>query len=264
MNRVLSLAKKHGVQKNSDLVLQLYQSYAVSLGMFGSHIWATPFLHTNRVWDSDEQQRHLHFLRHLLHVRSSTDRWALLHESGQYPFQFYWWRAALKFWNCSVASKNPLLRAVIRSDARLAVGPHPSRQCWSSEFLSALKSLPLGNGSQIDFTESIRTLQTLPVAAILDKVTSSFSSHWLPFGDIEDFRTPVLPHRKAATFFHAFKRSPDFPPSLPAYFRCPDLSQGDVQNLARFRLGSHFLAVETQRYSAVPWQARLCSRCSLQ
>ena len=38
------LAAEHGVQKRIDLVLKLYQVYAVPMGLYATHIWHTPFL----------------------------------------------------------------------------------------------------------------------------------------------------------------------------------------------------------------------------
>ena len=90
IRRLLVLAKDHGITNRLDLMLRLFQSYAVSSGLYGSHIWATQFLTLGHAWDSQVQRRHLCFLRRLVEVRNSTCRWPLLYELGQVPIFFYW------------------------------------------------------------------------------------------------------------------------------------------------------------------------------
>ena len=88
------LAAEHGVQKRIDLVLKLYQVYAVPMGLYATHIWSTPFLcHfcaifvpflcPDKAFASRVQSQHLSFLRHLVGTRKGTGNWALLHELGQ-------------------------------------------------------------------------------------------------------------------------------------------------------------------------------------
>ncbi len=42
---------------------------------------------------------HLCFLKGVLGVKRSTPNWAVLRECGQGPLQFYWFRAAAKFFS---------------------------------------------------------------------------------------------------------------------------------------------------------------------
>ena len=76
------MTREHGVTRRIDLVLRVYQAYAVSLGMYASQIWSTGFLHINNVFASEVQSCHLGFLRFLIKARHGTCRWTLLHELG--------------------------------------------------------------------------------------------------------------------------------------------------------------------------------------
>ncbi len=59
IQRVACMTKDHGVTRRIDLVLRLYQAYAVSLGMYASQIWSTAFLHADNIFSSEVQSRHL-------------------------------------------------------------------------------------------------------------------------------------------------------------------------------------------------------------
>jgi len=139
-HRVLALAKEHGVRTRLDLVVDLYQTYAVSSGMYAAAIWSTAYLTREQTFGSHVQSQHCAFLRFLVKARKSTCRWSLLHELGQKPFQFYWWKTIVRFWNKIVDSNSPSLQDVVRSDIRLSL--NGSVDCWVTEVLRALNALP--------------------------------------------------------------------------------------------------------------------------
>jgi Reverse transcriptase (RNA-dependent DNA polymerase) len=256
IKHVLSLAKEHGLRDRLDVILQLYQSYALPIGMYGSHVWSTMYLKPDKIWSSRVELQHLFFLRHLFGARKDTCTWSLLSESGQRPFQFYWWRAVLNFWNSMLTSNNILLLAVIKSDVALA---SVSNTSWTSQVLSALDSLPILPNNNDNITQSrIRSLQTVNVANVLRQVTLSYTSFWDPFHNLHSFRGLNVPNRKTATYALCFKRTD---PCLPHYLSCNHLSFHDVRNVARFRLGSHNLFVERGRFQNIPWPNRICRRC---
>lgn len=263
MQRVTTMAKEFGLAGCLDIVLQLYQSYAVSSGLYGSHVWATQFLDVGRVWDSQVQRRHLCFLRSLVHVRGGTCRWPLLAELGQTPFFVYWWKAVVKFWNGLLQSDNPLLVAVLRSDVLLA---DHSSSCWSRHFRDGLTSLV-----PVDVTDPVFSivhvdgvsLAALDATSVLDRVWHSYAQLWQRFEEVDNVRVPGLAERKHACYSHWFHRADEFPTSLPRYFFAHGLSKREVVANARFRLGSHHLFVERGRFQSppVPWEERTCRRC---
>lgn len=65
------LAKEHGVDCRVDVMLQLFQTYAISQGLYAAHVWCTPFLHQDKAFESLTQLQHLSFLRRLTHAREA-------------------------------------------------------------------------------------------------------------------------------------------------------------------------------------------------
>jgi len=109
-----------GVSKRIDLTIKLHATYARSAGMYASQIWSTPYIDPFSNASTYVESNHSSVMRFLLGVRRSTSRRSLLHEVGQMPFKFYWFRSVIKFWNDSIKSDNPLFRAVLLSDVSLA------------------------------------------------------------------------------------------------------------------------------------------------
>ena len=86
-------------------MLWLFQSLAISAGMYGAQIWSTPLLHnllTNSKALTDVHRRHVGFLKRVLGVKRSVSSWVALRESGQMPMHFYWLKATIRFWNAMV------------------------------------------------------------------------------------------------------------------------------------------------------------------
>ena len=138
--RVLTLTTEHEVNKRLDLVLELYQAYAVPSGLYAAHVWGTSFLKFDQLFKSRIQIQHRHFLRQLIRARQGTSHWCLLHEMGQKPFQYYWWRMVISFWNAVLISNSPLLLDTIRSEAGLCAEGCTSG--WIGEVREALQQLP--------------------------------------------------------------------------------------------------------------------------
>ncbi len=72
------------------------------------------------------------------------------------PFQFYWFRSVIRFWNDSIKSDNPLFRAILFSDVSLAKRGHA---CWSKDLLSNLSAInippPIKCASRLDIPSSL-------------------------------------------------------------------------------------------------------------
>jgi hypothetical protein len=96
------------VSKRIDLTIKLHATYARSAGMYASHIWSTPFINPFSNSSTYVESNHSSVMRFLLGVRRSTCRRSLLHEVGQMPFKFFWFRSVIRFWNHSIKSDNPL------------------------------------------------------------------------------------------------------------------------------------------------------------
>jgi hypothetical protein len=254
---VLQLAGDLGMRERVPVVLQLLQTYANSHGLYASQVWSTGFLAKSKVFESRVQQRHVSFLRSLLGVRRGTSNRALLHELGQKPFQYYWWKGVITFWNDSVGKCNShLFRDVLRSD--VALGSARCKDCWSGEVLHALRELSEAD----DIADLFLGRGAIEWDDVHSRLCKLYTHYWDQFSQVPTFRVPSAPERKTLTYAQCFLRDECFPP-LPGYFHgTASLPLHAVRRVARFRLGSHNLGVERQRWEGVPWQDRHCKRCT--
>ena len=139
-NNALRMANHYGVKNRLDLVLRLFDTYALPLALYASQIWSTPLLLQTRMMDNDLQRRHSTFLRIMGGVHNGVPPRALLAEFGQRPLQYHWWKGALTFWNDAVKNKNsPLLKRAVASDVQLALDG--CKAIWTAEVRSALHSI---------------------------------------------------------------------------------------------------------------------------
>ncbi len=80
----------------------------------------------------------------------SVSNWSVLRECGQEPLQFYWFRAAVRFYNALLCSDSSTLAKVLKADIAMSA---INKKCWSAEFLDALHGLERSG----DFQHRVRT-----------------------------------------------------------------------------------------------------------
>ena len=56
---LISKVKSHGITNRIDLLLQLYQVYALPLGRYAPQVWSPELLRPSAVYDSSNEPRHL-------------------------------------------------------------------------------------------------------------------------------------------------------------------------------------------------------------
>lgn len=263
-HNVTSKAAQHGLSHRIDISLQLFQCYAVSAGLYAAQVWSTPMLHADKVFKSHVQMHHLNYIRRLIGVRKGTCRWSLLHELGQKPYHFYWWRMTIKFWNeCIRKCNSDLFRAVLKSDAMLCTAQ--CKKSWSWQLCTALNSLPdADHPESMLCVEQLKSCATIDWACVQDRLLKLYGQFWSDFDSVPNHRIPDVEHRKSCTYAKCFRRPEVFPTIHPVYKG--SLPRLDIRRIARFRLGSHNLAVETARHHGddqpVAWADRVCTRCS--
>jgi len=79
--------------------LWLAKAYVVPVGMYGCQVWGSGFLREGDVFIDNLQTLHLNFLKGTLGVKRSAPNWAALRECAHESLQFYWLRAAIRFYN---------------------------------------------------------------------------------------------------------------------------------------------------------------------
>eukprot|EP00983_Pelagomonas_calceolata_P003492 113602-Pelagomonas_calceolata.AAC.1 len=74
---------------------------------------------------------HLCLLKRILGVKRTTPKWSVPHECGHEPLQFYWFCAAVRFYNALLRSNNTKLSKVPQADVEMST---LSRKCWTQNF----------------------------------------------------------------------------------------------------------------------------------
>ena len=123
--------------------------------------------------------------------------------------------------------------------------------CWTGE-------LPVVDASSAgEATRDLMSMQAINWAGVCDSVVATYNSIWQPFDGVESPRAEAVEHRKLLTYAKYFRKSDQVLPQISDYFVDDKLSHRDIVRTARFKLGSHFLGVETGRFSKVPWSQRI-------
>jgi len=100
-HRIRQCAREHHLIERPNALLWLAKCYAIPASMYACQIWGIQFIEQGSEFVSPLQTAHLcfHKLEGVLGVKRSLPNWAVLRECGQEPLQFYWFRAAAKFFN---------------------------------------------------------------------------------------------------------------------------------------------------------------------
>ena len=87
------------------------------------------------------QKCHLNFLKGILGVKRTACNWAVLRECGHEALQFYWFRAAIRFYNSMLRSNSDTVRKVLKGDCALRARDNG---CWTAQLIEAFKGLHNG------------------------------------------------------------------------------------------------------------------------
>eukprot|EP00983_Pelagomonas_calceolata_P069693 1150465-Pelagomonas_calceolata.AAC.1 len=82
---------------------------------YPSQTWGTWFTKEGAEMDCPLQTGHLCFLKRVLGVKRITCSWSVLRECGQEPLQFYWFRAAIRFYNSLLCCNSMIVRKADRA-----------------------------------------------------------------------------------------------------------------------------------------------------
>jgi len=115
-HRIRQFAREHYLNDRPHALLWLAKCYAIPTSMYACQIWGTWFMKQASEFDSPLQTAHLCFFKGVLGVKRSVPSWAVLRECGQEPLQFYWFRAAAKFFNSMLSGNSSLLKKIVHAD----------------------------------------------------------------------------------------------------------------------------------------------------
>ena len=273
MSEVMRLARNLGLRRSPWAMVRLFQTYCIPAGMYGCQLWGSHLMRMRDVFTSEVSKRHLRFLKLQLGVSYASPNWAVLAELGSKPFHYYWVRAICKFQHRILTSNSALLQDVARADAALAAeGGAGTRACWSGEVAEGLESIgQVAGQAQLGkaWSDHVKAGRVVELGAVMDGLERAYLAEaWAGFEQVADLRAYLHGgdgqedrRTKTLTYFHWFKLVEN---TWPSYLKGLPSSRvhGMMKQLARFRLGSHGLEVETGRYNGVAWQDRQCTRCS--
>jgi Reverse transcriptase (RNA-dependent DNA polymerase) len=254
--------KKTLADKNVWLLLSLFKAVVMPSLMYGCEVWGTCLLSWGVHGHSDEPSRmRLAFFRNLLGVRNSTSSIAMLRELGEYPLLLLVVRQLVKFWN-KVMTDMPgdsLISIALLSSQRLA---SPHHVTWFSQLHTFLGCI--GCSEFVCDGEGAATLFDLK--RIMGVMRGTYHAQFRNLPNPQDADSQKL---KLATYHHWFAGS--LPKDtekwvISGYLRkCTKYRL--VTKLSRFRLGSHDLRIECEKWKPesvqVALRSRFCLRCRL-
>ncbi len=122
--------------------------------------------------------------------------WAVLRECGQEPLQFYWFRAAAKFFNSLLSGNSGLLTKIVHGDIALGA---TFRKCWTAEFIEACVGLRAAD----KYVNCIKAATPLPLQDFVMDLRERLRAVWREL-DGADPRT----HAQKLATYHAWMALP--------------------------------------------------------
>lgn len=262
--RVCTSGAKLGITNRKHAMLWLFQNFALSAGLYGCQVWSTNKLSWHTSTKTRAHIQHLCFLKSLLGVKKGTEAHAILRETRQMPFYFYWFRCVMRFWNSLLTTNSTLLREIGRADLQLA----NKKSSWSYQVLTALNDLP--NAQQ--FTEALHAREKVNMDVFEKVLCDQVINVWRELDHISPQEAHAssrvmrtyhshfgIPLGSTHGYWDAQRKSKK--PRLPHYLRLrlpPHLSRA----LSCIRLSGHNLRVETLRHgNRCPYELRICDKC---
>jgi hypothetical protein len=237
-----SRCKQLGIQ-DPALKLQLWDALVKPTLLYGVEFWGAGDVGKG-VLAADLVHRA--FLRRLLGVRTGTPNMAVLAEVGRYPLVVFAAKMLCNSWNRLVEMDNGRLvkQAFLLS---AALGPltrsSSTHKSWAGQVASFFTAL----GLPCD----LRAPQTVNVSAVLKQLQSSY------LDSVKDSSSSKVQQ------YLLMRQEVDTKSYTPAAYLQAVGGWKQRKRLAQLRTGSHWLAVESQRFgpTTVNRQHRICQRC---
>lgn len=241
------------ITSNVYLKLRLFKAVVLPNITYGCEVWGTHLLKSdpNKPFGNEVDKTCSAFFRNLLGVKSATPMWCLYRELGMYPLQSWCFQQIIRFVDKLRSMPSHCLARLAMQDcvADYVDKGHDNWFATVSDFCSRL-GVPC----------RVSADSGLPAMSEKSSMARLHSVYYSVFRD-----APV--GSKVHKYHHWFASQ------LPSkgskrWYAQPYLFTGMASTkatvLARFRLGSHHLAVETGGWGrqSVPYQERVCTLCS--
>ncbi len=152
-------------------ILWLAKGYALPASMYATQKRGTRYKKQGAEMTCPLQTVNMCLLKGILGVKRTTPNWSVLCECGQEPLQFYWFRAAVRFYNALLCRNSSTLAKVLKADIAMS---SINKKCWSAEFLDAFYGLERIS----DFQHRVRTFQTIPQLQFFVDVRKRLRNIW--------------------------------------------------------------------------------------
>jgi hypothetical protein len=247
--------RKLEIHSNVFLKHMLFDAVVLPNVTFGCQVWGPWFLKhdiAKDAFDSNIERVRLSFYKLLLQLKSSTSTWCVYRELGIYPLQIFVARQCIRFFNKlffefddTTWARHAMMNAWNRHTQHGGDGMFN----WFSVLLRFLQACG------IQPKEIVDGLPIYDENTVVERLRGICHGVFLA----EDAPSRVMTYRQLCGL--------DFPGVHGAegwkgapYLRLP-LSAEKLGKLARFRLRSHYLEIETCAWAKIPVEQRFCNHC---
>ena len=231
---------------------------------YACHVWGADACQAHLATPSASPLERVHvlFLRMLAGVGDKVHHWSLFKEFHRQPILVHWAKLLVRFWNtmaalaCDATAASRLLTQAFVGDVELML--HGCRTCWTFKVLDILTTLQLTTHhawlpSHNNTVHTVTRLQ-FDEARVEQALQCMYDSVWhnLPMHP----RTAPPEQVVACTYLRWVGVRPHGPAHLTQRIPFPL-----KQQLIRFRLGWHNLAIQAGRARRIPRNERTCLVC---
>jgi hypothetical protein len=209
--------------------LLLFDTMVVPILLYGSEIWG--------VYNYKEVDKlHIRFCKHVLGVKQQTPNYAVLGELGRLPLSVTCKERSLNFWLKIMKNVSSPIYVMYRD-----LIDHNINSCWASRIHSIIDHLGFAH-IRFNFDDSCKYLPMFK-----NRLRDQFLQDW----------SASIRSMPKLEYYCNFKKEFKFENYLNV------IENDALRNcLARFRLSSHNLEIETGRYSGIVRENRLCKMCN--
>jgi len=244
---------------NVHMQCRLFDALVVPVLNYGCEVWGAEHLGNSNVIEGCGAAELLHFsfLRQSLGVRASTARAVMLRETGRCHMNVAWFRQALNFFN-RVMKRNDsdVVRHACLAD--LAQARDGSTSAWSAHMAKCMHKIECGQQADVFLNGRFCPVDDLVCAMEKHQWRNDWKTLLPTNSQVRAVPNEASVGFKLLTYAQWFKPADG---ALPGYLKSLH-SRSAITAVARFRLGSHSLGIETgRRGHKVPRDQRCCTLC---
>lgn len=237
---------------------QLFKVSVEPAGLYGCEVWGLlsvlsagrdpPSLAALYRMDHVLEKRRCTLLRRWFHLPQSTPLLCMLHELGLEPLVHTYIRRAVRWWNSLVAlpDSSPYRSALRQNVADGVVH-------WAGNFSGALYRCLRTVLDSRGLRRHMQDLLSIDADKVEEQLTRRYEEH------VQSLEGSLFQR-----YFREVCSQSQVVGELPCWYSVA-VSHGILLRVLRFRLGKHYLRVNTGRHAqpVVPRSRRFCQRCSL-